>query len=61
MRDGEAIRGWMTERFRQLLRERSVPWIEVRGTHAERMAQAAASVDGVLRWEFAEPLRPPLP
>lgn len=61
VRDGEAIRGWMTERFRERLAGRREPWIEVRGTHAERMAQAVAAVDGILRWEFAEPLRPPVP
>ena len=61
VRDGEAIRGRMTRRFRERLAERPEPWIEVRGPHAARMEQAAAAVDGVLRWEFAEPLRPPVP
>jgi HTH-type transcriptional regulator, transcriptional repressor of NAD biosynthesis genes len=30
-RDGEHIRGWMNDRFRQRLAERSEPWIEVHG------------------------------
>lgn len=33
-RDGEHIRGWMTQRFRERLRQ---PWIEVRGTVEERV------------------------
>ncbi|MDA0138234.1 AAA family ATPase [Solirubrobacter deserti] len=33
-RDGEHIRGWMTQRFRERLRQ---PWIEVRGTVDERV------------------------
>ncbi|MDA0173938.1 AAA family ATPase [Solirubrobacter taibaiensis] len=33
-RDGEHIRAWMTQRFRERLRQ---PWIEVRGTVEERV------------------------
>lgn len=33
-RDGEHIRGWMTQRFRERLRQ---PWIEVRGSVEERV------------------------
>jgi hypothetical protein len=33
-RDGEHIRSWMTQRFRERLRQ---PWIEVRGTVDERV------------------------
>jgi nicotinamide riboside kinase len=33
-RDGEHIRGWMTQRFRERLRQ---PWIEVRGTVEARV------------------------
>jgi nicotinamide riboside kinase len=39
LRDGEHLRGWMTERFRERLRE---PWIEVRGTVDERVDQVLA-------------------
>jgi NadR type nicotinamide-nucleotide adenylyltransferase len=35
-RDGEHLRGWMTQRFRERLRE---PWIEVRGSVDERVDQ----------------------
>ena len=33
-RDGEHLRGWMTQRFRERLRQ---PWIEVRGSVEERV------------------------
>ena len=33
-RDGEHLRGWMTQRFRERVRE---PWIEVRGSVEERV------------------------
>jgi HTH-type transcriptional repressor of NAD biosynthesis genes len=39
LRDGEHLRGWMTERFRERLRE---PWIEVRGSVEERVDQVLA-------------------
>ena len=61
VRDGEAIRGWMTQRFRERLGERPEPWIEATGPHEERLRRAAEAVDGVLRWEFAPPLLPPVP
>ncbi|WP_203135478.1 AAA family ATPase [Microbacterium sp. JZ31] len=41
MRDGEHIRHDMQDRFRAVLRDQPVPWIEVRGTVEERVAQAA--------------------
>jgi HTH-type transcriptional repressor of NAD biosynthesis genes len=58
VRDGERVRAWMTERFRRRLAERSGPWLEVRGTHAERLAAAIAAIDEILAagWTFAEPL-----
>lgn len=34
LRDGEHLRGWMTQRFRERLRP---PWIEVRGTVEQRV------------------------
>jgi NadR type nicotinamide-nucleotide adenylyltransferase len=47
-RDGEHIRGWMTERFRRALAARTEPWIEVRGTRDERLADARARIDHLL-------------
>lgn len=57
MRDGERLRGWMTQRFRERLAGRPEPWIEVRGTHDRRMAAAVAAIDDVLAagWSFADP------
>jgi HTH-type transcriptional repressor of NAD biosynthesis genes len=46
-RDGEHLRGWMTERFRELLAAREEPWLEVRGSRQERLAAAVAAVDRV--------------
>ena len=40
-RDGEHIRGWMTQRFRERLRG---PWIEVRGSVEERVEAGAHGV-----------------
>lgn len=47
-RDGEHVRGWMHERFRAELARRPEPWLEVRGTPAERLAAAVAFVDELL-------------
>lgn len=44
MRDGEHIRADMQERFREVLAAQSVPWLEVRGSVAERLAQALPAV-----------------
>ncbi len=46
-RDGEHLRGWMTQRFRVRLAARSEPWIEVRGGHADRLA-AVTEIDALL-------------
>ncbi len=40
MRDGEHIRADMQERFRAVLAAQPVPWLEVRGSVAERLAAA---------------------
>jgi len=40
-RDGEHLRGWMTQRFRERLRG---PWIEVRGSVDERVEQVLAAL-----------------
>lgn len=47
-RDGEHLRGWMTARFREVLSARPEPWIEVRGTRAERLAAARTTIDNLL-------------
>lgn len=53
-RDGEHLRGWMTDRFRQELSQRPEPWIEVRGDRAARLAVAAARIRTL---PAAEPVR----
>ncbi|NYI80853.1 AAA family ATPase [Nocardioides panzhihuensis] len=47
LRDGEHLRHAMQDRFREVLADQPVPWIEVRGSHAERLAAAK---------DFLEPL-----
>jgi NadR type nicotinamide-nucleotide adenylyltransferase len=47
-RDGEHIRSWMTDRFRQALACRTEPWIEARGSRVERIAAATARIDELL-------------
>jgi HTH-type transcriptional regulator, transcriptional repressor of NAD biosynthesis genes len=48
LRDGEHLRGWMTERFRERLAERDEPVVEVSGSHDERLATAVAAIDALL-------------
>lgn len=59
LRDGEHIRHAMQERFREVLRAQGAPWVEVRGTPAQRLATAIAQIEPLL----AEPrvLTDPLP
>lgn len=59
LRDGEHIRAWMTGRFREVLGARDVPWLEVRGDRAARLAQALNAVDMLL--EGGTGLGAPLP
>ena len=43
---GEHIRSWMTGRFREVLDETGVPWVEVRGPrHARESAAAKTLID----------------
>lgn len=49
LRDGEHLRAWMTDRFREELRRRREPHVEVRGSHDERLALAVAAIDAQLR------------
>lgn len=48
LRDGEAWRGWMTQRFRQRLAEIGVPWVELAGSRARRLAAAVTRVDALV-------------
>lgn len=48
LRDGEHVRPWMTERFREVLDACGVPWREVRGGPAGRVRCALGAVDGML-------------
>lgn len=58
MRDGEHIRHEMQQRFRDVLAAQDVPWIEVRGTVAERVSTAASALSPLLaeHLRFAVPL-----
>ncbi|KAE8763598.1 AAA family ATPase [Georgenia thermotolerans] len=47
LRDGEHVRPAMTARFRAVLDAAGVPWHEVRGTPAQRLARAAALIDAL--------------
>lgn len=46
LRDGEHLREWMTERFREVLDESGVEWIEVGGGREERVEWAAIVATG---------------
>lgn len=48
LRDGEQVREWMHERFREVLGQQSVPWVEVAGTISERLGAALPHVEAVL-------------
>ncbi len=48
MRDGETIRGWMTERFEHVLAERQLPWIKISGFGAQRKEMAVQAIDRLL-------------
>ncbi|WP_328418782.1 AAA family ATPase [Micromonospora sp. NBC_00389] len=61
LRDGEHLRGWMTERFRTELAGCGVPVVELVGPHAERLPRAVAACDALLAagWSLADPLAAP--
>lgn len=46
LRDGEHLRDWMTDRFREVLDESGVEWIEVGGGREERVEWAATVAAG---------------
>jgi NadR type nicotinamide-nucleotide adenylyltransferase len=58
LRDGEHLRPWMTERFREVLTASGVPWLEVRGDRPTRVARGLRAIDQLLAdgWGLADPL-----
>ena len=58
LRDGEPLRPWMTDRFRDVLAASGVPWVVLRGPRAGRLEQALAAVDARIArgWGFTAPL-----
>ncbi|MFC5905715.1 AAA family ATPase [Streptacidiphilus monticola] len=58
LRDGEQLRPWMTDRFREVLAAGHTPWHELRGSRQERLEAALGLVDRMLArgWELADPL-----
>lgn len=58
LRDGAHLRQWMTGRFRSMLAQHDVPWVELTGSSAERCRHALDVVDACLAkaWQFAAPL-----
>ncbi|MCU1404393.1 MAG: nicotinamide mononucleotide adenylyltransferase [Glaciihabitans sp.] len=59
IRIDEAIRGEMHTTFRVALASQDVPWIEVSGLVAERIAQASAAINGVVRVARTVPTKTP--
>ncbi len=45
MRDGESIRGWMTQRFEEVLAERQLPWVKISGFGAQRAETAIRTLE----------------
>ncbi|WP_394552727.1 AAA family ATPase [Agromyces sp. MMS24-JH15] len=58
LRDGEHLRHGMQQRFRDVLAARTVPWIEVRGSVAERVDAALPAIEAAVaaRLAFERPL-----
>jgi NadR type nicotinamide-nucleotide adenylyltransferase len=60
LRDGDAaLRGWMTDRIRDLVAPRGVPVVELAGGWEERERTAVAACDALLArgWEFSAAAR----
>ena len=55
---GDDVLGRLTDLLREGLTTRGVPWVEVRGSHDERLAAAVAAVDEVVAqgWHLADPV-----
>lgn len=45
LRDGEHLRQWMTQRFRDELGRRQLPWTLVYGSHAQRLRHAIEAIE----------------
>jgi HTH-type transcriptional repressor of NAD biosynthesis genes len=60
LRDGEAIRSWMTGRFREVLAAQAVPSLVLTGPFRARLRTALAACDGLLAqgWSWHPPLSP---
>lgn len=58
LRDGEHLRNWMGQRFREELSSQNVLWIEVEGTPQARVQRAMETVDALIarHWTFSTPL-----
>lgn len=56
-RDGEHLRGWMTQRFVEELERRRVPYVYISGTPTERREAARVIIDEIVDagWSFVEP------
>jgi HTH-type transcriptional repressor of NAD biosynthesis genes len=48
LRDGEAIRRWMTRRFEEVLTERGLAWVKISGREGQRLAAAVGEVEKLL-------------
>lgn len=57
LRDGEHIRHRMHLRFKEVLSTWGPPWIEVRGSREERLAQAISRIDALLAGKGAESIQ----
>jgi HTH-type transcriptional regulator, transcriptional repressor of NAD biosynthesis genes len=58
LRDGEHLRPSMTDRFCRVVAACGTPWMEVKGTRAERVALVLERLEAIgrARWNFAPPL-----
>lgn len=48
LRDGEHLRQWMTQRFRDEFARRQLPWILIYGSHEQRLRFAIDGIEKVL-------------
>ena len=48
LRDGEHLRQWMTNRFREELKDRQLPWILIYGSREHRLQTAIAEIEKLL-------------
>ena len=57
LRDGEAIRSWMTGRFREVVRGSRVRNLELTGSYVDRLRAAVAACDELIArgWSFPPP------